>query len=93
MANFMNKVSLAALKARNNNSAITVGPSPKPNIFLFACGAESGVISKDAYAKFLDPSTPDAAFQYADVVADDGTVYPMITLAGVGGPVTVTATR
>lgn len=94
MATFANKMSLAQLKANNSNQPINVGPSPKEGIFLFACGNTSGVISKAAYAAFINPATPDSAFQYADVVDDaTGEVWPMITLVGNSGPQTVVATR
>ena len=85
MATFTNIQSIAAFKAANGNQPINFGPSPKEGIFLFSCGSKSGYVSKAAYGE-KDP----AKLQYTDVVADDGTVYPMITLAGnSGGPITV----
>lgn len=82
MAQFLNIQSIAAFKAANGNQPINIGESPKPGIFLFACGSKSGYVSQAAY------NERDASkLQYCEVVADDGNIYPMITLAGnSGGP-------
>lgn len=81
MAQFINKATIAQVKARNNGAEFQIQEATtRPGLFFFACGLETGYCSKEA-AK----ATSASDLQVCDVVTDEGETYHMVTMAGTGG--------